>query len=218
MSTPTPSPTAPTGYFPFVERVLIVVFAVLLTSVPITFIEEGFGSAESMLLIAVLLLYVEAYIVLHTYHVRLGIPLDLPLMLSDVVIVGLYVTVVRLIQSGASAELEATRTERIDSAMILAIVVFLLLFVRQLVPYLNTSREVLVAAGVRRSSLLTTMVADFIGAGISAAVLLADPAFLGLSLDVWAWVAFAVSILYFVIKYLDLIQVQFGRSEERGGA
>lgn len=218
MPTSTTSPTAPTGYFPFVERVLIVVFAVLLTSVPTTFIEEGFGSAESMLLIAVLLLYVDAYIVLHTYHVRLGIPLDLPLMLSDVVIVGLYVTVVRLIQSGAAAELEATRAERIDSAMILAIVVFLLLFVRQLVPYLNTSQQALAGSGVRRSSLLTTMVADFIGAGISAAVLLADPELLGLSIDVWAWVAFAVSILYFVVKYLDLVQVQFGRGREREGS
>lgn len=206
----------PISYFPFVERVLIVVFGVLVATLPGTLIDEEL-KAQHLLLVTVLLLFVEGYIVLHTYHARLGSRLGLDLMITNLLIIALYVTVVRFID--ASTETATCGGHLcLNSAAIIGAIVFVLLFLYQIVLYLNVSNERLQEAGVKRSTLLTPMVADFVGlVGCGALFVVSEN--LGSvanradtrSLDVVALVLFAASLIYFVVKYLGVIQVRFGK-------
>lgn len=193
----------PIGYFGFVQRVLIVVYGVLLATVPTTIIAEGFASPYSLLLLTLLLLFTEAYIVLHTYHGRLREPYDVSLMVSDLLLVGIYVFVVRLLQEAP------THSSLFDTAMVLGVIAFLLLFVRQVGPYRSVEPAELEAAGITKVELLIPMTADFAGVG-ACAVLLAIH-LLGQPLGVWALAAFGGAITYFVFKYLVVVRVSFGR-------
>lgn len=210
MNQPVASSESPTGYFPFVERLLIVALGVLLVTVPLTLVEEEFLQAAPMLLVAVLLVFVEGYIVLHTYHERLGFNLDLPLMISNLLIIGLYATVVRYIEASTNANSACGGERCIGSAMIVAVILFVLLFLYQIVLYRNVSTQRLESAGVKRAALVTPMVANGVGIAVCAAVLASSRGWWALPLDGASLIAFSATVLYFFVKYLDVIQIRFG--------
>lgn len=191
----------PNNYFGFIELLLIVVFGSLLISVPETIVDEGIDSTLSLLLLPVVILFVEAYIVLRTYHVTLRRPYGLTWVAYDLILVGLYVTVIRLLQRAAE------RPELIEDALILGIVVFILLFFRQLDPYRiirKSGMEMLEEADLAHSDLVIPMAADGLGIAVCVAILLADPV-AGLesgTFNIWALGAFVLALAYFAFKYV----------------
>lgn len=189
------------------ELIMIVVFGVLLTTVPVTLIEVELGTA-TFLITAVMLLFVEAYLVLHTYHRRLNQAYDLTLFGFDIVLIGLFVTVVRMIEASVETP------DRLSGGLWIGLIVFVLLFVRQLGSF-NRARqtpESLEVAGLTEAELLTPMIADFAGVAVCAGILLAESETVSLgSTDTWAAVGFVAALLYFVVKYLLVIRVSFGR-------
>lgn len=193
-----------TDLFRFVELTMIVVFGVLLATVPVSVVEVGIGPA-SLLLVAALLLFAEAYVVLYTYHRVLDVPYDMALFVSDIVLVGLYAGVVRAIEATTD------RNELVVLAMALAIVLFALLFVRQLGSYLKVSAAKLDGAGKQKSELITPMAADWAGVLIAIAILVVEVVDESpVSVDELARVAFVATLLYFVVKYLVVIRIQVG--------
>jgi len=189
------------------ELIMIVVFAVLLTTVPAVLIQVELGTA-TYLIVAVMLLFIEAYLVLHTYHRRLRQAYDLTYFGFDIVLIGLFVTVVRLFEAST------TSPELLPNGLWIGLVVFVLLFVRQLGSF-NRAKKTpsrLEEAGLSEAELLTPMIADFAGVAVCAAILLSESEAVSIgSTDTWAAIGFVSALLYFVVKYLLVIQVSFGR-------
>ncbi len=186
---------------------MIVVFGVLLTTVPVTLIDVGLGTA-TYLITAVLLIFIEAYLVLHTYHRRLRQIYDLTLFGFDIVLIGLFVTVVRMIEASVGSP------EVLSGGLWIGLVVFVLLFVRQFGSFnrATQSPEILEEAGLTRAELLTPMIADFAGVALCALILLSESETVSIgSTAMWSAIGFVVSLLYFVVKYLLVIRVSFGR-------
>lgn len=201
------SPDGEVSLYRTTELIMIVVFAVLLTTVPESLIQVESGTA-TYLIVAVMLLFVEAYLVLHTYHRRLRQAYDLTYFGFDIVLIGLFVTVVRLFEAST------TSPDLLSNGLWIGLVVFVLLFVRQLGSYNRAKQSParLEQAGLSQAELLTPMIADFAGVAVCAAILLAESTTVSIgSTDTWAVVGFVSALLYFVVKYLLVIQVSFGR-------
>jgi hypothetical protein len=154
------------------------------------------------------MLFLEMYIVLYRYHVRLGVIYQLPFLFLDSFIGFLFISFVLLIH--------ASWDDRnfLAAAMIACVVLLTLLAGRQISAYrsIRDIRTKLELEKIRNKDLVTPMIADGIGIPVCLFIALAvqNEQWLSVHLSVWAWIAFGLFVIYLLTEHVLKIDFSFG--------
>lgn len=179
----------------FIEIIMGVILGVVLVAIgEVLAADLNRGNYQAVLLVIALLIFAELYIGLQRYHETLEVEYRDFYLYYDISLGLIFVVFVQLIKSSVK------NPDLVAPAMILCAIMFVILALRQIIPYkrINDLDTKLDQTRLLKSKLTIPIYFNFAGCLTCAFIYLAaiDGSFLGLTLVGWAWVGFFMFMLY----------------------